>query len=108
MYFGLTQSDVFRRLGVVSPSVFWDNRDIVSRVQALPGKLPLRIWEDIGTEEGSDGETVDDARALRDALVAKGWTLGDDLAYLEVPGAQHNETYWAARIDRILEYLYPP
>jgi len=107
MYLGLRRPETFRRIGVVSPSVWWDGRDIVARVQALAHKPPLRVWEDIGTAE-ADEETVADARALRDALVAKGWTEGDDLAYLEVPGARHNEAAWAARIDRILEFLYPP
>src|SRR5256885_12848104 len=56
----------------------------------LPAKLPLRIWEDIGTAEGS-AETVTDARALRDELAAKGWTVGADLSYEEVAGARSEE-----------------
>jgi predicted alpha/beta superfamily hydrolase len=112
MYFGLTRSDTFRRLGVVSPSVWWANQDIVARVNATPGKLPLRIWVDIGTaEEGfSTGplQRVVEARLLRDSLVAKGWVLGEDLAYLEVEGGRHNEAAWAARTEFILRYLYPP
>lgn len=110
MYLGLTRSSTFTRIGVVSPSIFWANRDILTRVQALPQKLPLRIWEDMGTDEGNM-ETVSDARLLRDALVAKGWVLGtsrtsSDLRYLEIPGGLHNEAAWAARIDQILLYLY--
>jgi predicted alpha/beta superfamily hydrolase len=108
MYLGLTHSEVFGRLGVVSPSVWWDSRDIVDRVQALTAKLPLRIWEDIGTAEGSGSGPVNDARALRDALLAKGWQVDVDLAYREYAGAQHNETAWAARFDEILKFLFPP
>ena len=106
MYFGLTLSDTFTRIGVVSPSVWWANWDIVTRVNNLPAKLPLKIWEDIGTAEGT--EAVPGARALRDALVSKGWVLDTDLKYLEVSGAQHNETAWAARFDQMLRFLYPP
>lgn len=108
MYFGLTLPATFTRIGVVSPSVWWANRDIVARVNALAAKTSVRIWEDIGTAEGSGGETVDDARALRDALVAKGWALGADLKYTEVPGAGHNEAAWSARFGDVLKYLYPP
>lgn len=112
MYFGLTHGDTFTRLGVISPSVWWANRDIVSRVNALSDKKPLRIWLDIGTEElGSDAdnqETVDDTRLLRDALTAKGWVLDNDLKYLEAEGGRHNEASWRARMDQILKYLYPP
>jgi predicted alpha/beta superfamily hydrolase len=112
MYFGLTHSDTFSRIGVVSPSVWWANKDIVTRVNNLSSKLPLRIWLDIGTnEDGTAAEsqqTVDDARALRDALSAKGWALDSDLKYFEAEGARHNEAAWAARTEQILEYLYPP
>lgn len=106
MYFGITLSDTFTRIGVVSPSVWWANRDIVAQVDGLAAKPPIKIWEDIGTAE--DVDAVPDARALRDALVSKGWVLGTDFAYLEVTGAQHNETAWAARFDQMLRFLYPP
>lgn len=107
LYLGLAESDVFGRLGVVSPSVWWADRYIVGRVEALQAKLPLKIWLDMGTAEGGGG-AVDDARALRDALVAEGWVEGADLIYREYPGAAHDEGAWAARTDDILEALYPP
>ncbi|WP_422723962.1 alpha/beta hydrolase-fold protein [Hyalangium rubrum] len=112
MYFGLTHSSTFTRLGVVSPSVWWANRDIVTRVESLSGKLPLRIWADIGTNEdtsvGDSQIAVNDTRLLRDALIAEGWALDSDLKYLEVEGGRHNEAAWAARAEQILRYLYPP
>lgn len=110
MYFGLTLNDTFGRIGVISPSVWWDNKDIVTRVNNLSAKPPLsRIWLDIGTNEGSTPQDeVNNARALRDALVAKGFTLDQDLKYLEIPGATHDELSWSARFDKILKYLYPP
>jgi predicted alpha/beta superfamily hydrolase len=111
MYFGLTHSNTFTRLGVVSPSVWWANRDIVTRVNDTPSKLPLRIWLDIGTNEDGTVEdsqrTVEDTRLLRDALAAKGWVLDTDLKYLEAQGARHNEAAWAARTEQILKFLYP-
>jgi predicted alpha/beta superfamily hydrolase len=110
MYLGMKHPGTFTRLGVISPSVFWGEKDIVSRVNALPGKLPLRIWEDMGTDEASTDspETVADARLLRDALVGKGWVVDSDLKYTEIPGGKHNEKAWAARFGDILKYLYPP
>ncbi|QAT88831.1 hydrolase [Corallococcus coralloides] len=106
---GLKHPDVFTRLGVVSPSVWWADREIVSQVNALPTKPALRIWEDIGTNEGDgdEAETVADAQALRDALVARGWVLDDDLKYTEVEGGQHNEAAWSARFGDLLRFLYP-
>lgn len=111
MYLGMKHPGTFTRLGVVSPSVWWANENLLTQVNALPGKLPLRIWEDIGTAEGDSSqdttETVEDAAALRDALVAKGWVLDTDLKYTVVEGGQHNEAAWAARFGGILQFLYP-
>lgn len=106
LYLGLRYPTAFGRLAILSPSVWWDNRVMLTNVAAIPAKLPLRIWLDAGTSEGS--ETIVNTRALRDALVAKGWTIGDDLSYLEETGGEHNEQSWGARIDRVLKYLFPP
>ncbi|WPB77190.1 alpha/beta hydrolase-fold protein [Archangium violaceum] len=109
MYLGMKHPDTFTRLGVISPSVFWGNNDIVTKVEALSGKLPLRIWVDIGTKEGSSSqETVEDTRLLRDALKNKGWVLDNDLKYTEVEEGRHNEASWSARFGSVLEYLFPP
>ncbi|MBM7113935.1 alpha/beta hydrolase-fold protein [Archangium primigenium] len=111
MYLGMTHAETFTRLGVVSPSVFWGDSDILARVEALPGKLSgTRIWLDIGTKEGtreSQEETVESTRKLRDRLTAKGWVLDADLKYVEIEGAGHNEGAWSARFGDILKYLFP-
>jgi predicted alpha/beta superfamily hydrolase len=105
MHLGLRYPTAFSRLAVLSPSVWWDDREILREVEALPAKLPMRIWLDAGTAEGE--QVIADARALRDALVAKGWVVGEDLAYLEAEGGEHNEQSWAARIDAVLKFLFP-
>ncbi len=105
MHLGLRYPTAFSRLAVLSPSVWWDDRVILREVEALRGALPLRIWLDAGTAEGED--TLVNARALRDALVAKGWTIDHDLAYLEAEGGEHNEQSWSARVERVLKFLFP-
>ncbi|QRK11089.1 carbohydrate esterase [Archangium violaceum] len=110
LYLGLHNPGTFTRLGVLSPSVFWGQKDILSRVDALGSKpAQVRIWLDMGTDEATPNspETVEDAQALRDALVNKGWVLDDDLKYTEVQGGKHNEAAWAARFGDVLQYLYP-
>lgn len=101
LHLGLTRSDVFGRLGVVSPSVWWNGREILAQVK----RVPARIWLDIGTDESASAEK--DARDLRDVLVQKGWREGKDLAFYVDPGAKHNEAAWAGRIDSILTFLFP-
>jgi predicted alpha/beta superfamily hydrolase len=112
LYLGLKHPGTFTRLGVISPSVWWADQDIVRRVSALTAKPPLRLWVDMGTSEGRDAlssaRVISTARDLQDALKAAGWVEGVDLQYTEVEGAQHNEAAWAARIGDVLKYLFPP
>jgi predicted alpha/beta superfamily hydrolase len=108
LYLGLEHPKVFSKLVVMSPSVWWANRDIVHRVKKLKKKLPLKIWLDIGTAEGGNPEgTERDAKSLRDALVEKGWEIGLDLAFEVDVGGGHNEAAWGHRIRHALMYLYP-
>ena len=106
MYLGLTRPDVFGRLAVMSPSVWWGGGAILREVDALWTKPATRVWLDTGTAEG--GRTVENARRLRDALVKRGWELDGDLCYHEAAGAQHNEAAWAARVEPMLRFLFPP
>jgi enterochelin esterase-like enzyme len=96
---------VFGKLAALSPSVFWDRRHILGCVAQLNAKLPLRIWLDTGTGEG--WYTTEYARMLRDALVAKGWTLDAELNYFEADGATHDEHAWAERVAPMLKFLFP-
>ena len=100
---GLWYSNVFSRLAVMSPSVWWDNGAIVKMVEDLERKLPLKIWLDTGTAEPGWENT----RRLRDALVEKGWRLNDDLQYTEQQNAGHNEAAWGSRVDPMLRFLFP-
>ena len=104
-YLGLRHPEVFGKLAVVSPSVWWDGRRILNDVGSLKSKTAARIWLDMGTEEGV--RAIADARLLRDALVAKGWHLERDLHYHEAHGARHTESAWSQRVEPILRFLYP-
>jgi predicted alpha/beta superfamily hydrolase len=106
LYLGLKHPEVFGRIAALSTSAWWDDRFIARFVDALPAKPDTRLWTDIGTRE--DRSAVPDARALRDALVRRGWREGVDLRYVEAEGAVHNETAWAKRMPAVLEFLFPP
>jgi predicted alpha/beta superfamily hydrolase len=105
LHLGLTRPDIFGKLGVVSPSLWWDDRLMIRRVRELPRKLDQRIWIDMGTREGYT--SLVDLRNLKYALQDKGWQLGSDLGYMEDPYAQHNEAAWAKRMQPILLFLFP-
>lgn len=105
MYLGLKRPDVFSRLGVLSPSAWWANNQIIRDVAMIGERLPLRIWLDIGKREGP--AIKHQVRALKEILLANGWTIGADLAYAEIPNARHEESAWAARFGDVLKFLYP-
>ena len=105
---GLAQPKVFGKLAVMSPSIWWDERVVLGIVEKWKGTKRPRIWMDMGTNEGSSPHAMlQDSRALRAALVDKGWAESEDLRYREVRGAQHNEWAWGARFAEVLEYLFP-
>ena len=106
LYLGLKRPDVFSRLAVMSPSVWWANNHIIRETAKLGERLPLRIWLDIGKREGP--QIKHQVRALKEMLLANGWRSNEDFAYFEFPGAQHEESAWAARFGEVLKFLYPP
>ena len=104
LHIGLSRPDVFGRLAVMSPSVWWDRRVILRTVRAVRPRPPIRLWVDMGTAEGRRG--LDDARLLKAALVGAGWAPGKDLHYAEYEGAAHTEAAWADRVGPMLRWLF--
>jgi predicted alpha/beta superfamily hydrolase len=109
MYFGLEHPEIFGKLLVMSPSVWWANAAILKEVARIRHKIRQKIWLDVGTQEDSKPEIcLRQVQSLRDALIKKGWVLGDDLAYCEDQGAGHNEAAWGHRAPAALKFLFPP
>ena len=105
LYLGFQRPDVFSRLAILSPSVWWANNQIIREAAKLGERLPLRIWLDIGKREGS--RIKHQVRALKEILLANGWRNGLDFAYYEIPEARHEEAAWAARFGEVLKFLFP-
>jgi predicted alpha/beta superfamily hydrolase len=95
------------RLVCMSSSFWWRRRVVLRELARFRGALPARLWIDVGTREPGRGPVpymVSDARAVRDAFVARGMHLGLDLGYLEEPGAFHGLEWGGQRIDRALAF----
>jgi predicted alpha/beta superfamily hydrolase len=105
LHLGFKRYDVFSRLAVLSPSVWWANNQIIREIAATAEHLPLKIWLDIGRSEGS--RIKHQVRALKEILRANGWRNDQDLAYYEIPAARHEESAWAARFGLVLKFLFP-
>ena len=108
MYLGLRYPRVFGRLAVMSPSVWWTHKSILTMVNEaeLPpaDELP-RIWLDAGDQEGP--RTLPNTDQLDRRLRARGWQSGVNLHYERVPGGTHDEAAWAARVWPMLRWLFP-
>jgi predicted alpha/beta superfamily hydrolase len=106
LYLGLEHPDIFSRLGVLSPSIWWNQRSILANVADARPKPDLRIWLDIGTAEG--GRHVRDTEFLARMLEKQGWKSEVDLHFEKIDGGVHDEDAWADRFHRVLSFLFPP
>lgn len=110
IFTGAKYPDVFGKLLVISPSVWWDEKSILKTVQSESKtmlKTPQdrqKIWLDVGTQEGK--EALDGARALNKLLVKQGWKKGKTMQYQEFPNAAHSESAWAARLEPMLKFMF--
>ncbi len=103
---GLDYPQVFGKLGVLSPSVWWNGREILGRVGAAKPEPKPKIWLDMGMSEGL--RHLRDTDLLHHRLITRGWREEGNLRYLRVPGGLHEEEAWARRFHRVLQWLFPP
>jgi predicted alpha/beta superfamily hydrolase len=105
LYLGLSWPNVFGRLAVLSPSIWWGRGGMLQYVRHMHPEPRPRIWLDTGLAEGPS--MVERCDALHRLLVRRGWREGADLKYLRVPDGQHDELAWAHRVEPFLRFLFP-
>jgi enterochelin esterase-like enzyme len=107
LWMGLRHAEIFGRLAVLSPSVWWNHRYIVAYVNDAAPELVRRprIWLDVGDQEGR--RTLADADLLHARLKKLGWRDEVDLHFEEVAGGAHDEASWAERVRPMLRFLFP-
>ena len=107
LWMGLRHAEIFGRLAVLSPSVWWNHRYIVAYVNDAAPELVRRprIWLDVGDQEGR--RTLADADLLHARLKKLGWRDEVDLHFEEVAGGTHDEASWAERVRPMLRFLFP-
>lgn len=114
--------EVFGFAGVFSGSLWWRSDDsspsaqqasriMHRRVREAPRKPALRLWFQAGTDDekadrDSNGviDAIQDTTELIDALAAKGFRRGHDVAYTETPDGAHNERTWARELPGFLRW----
>lgn len=109
-YLGLNLPQVFGHIGMVSPSLWWNQREPLHDAWRYPHHL--KLWLDMGTREGSRKVKVDfnpnirNVRELRQIFLARGYREGQNLGYLEDRGALHNEWWWGQRLHLPLMFFF--
>lgn len=102
LYALFERPDVFGAAGVLSPSLWFADGAIFDWLESRPAPR-ARIHLDSGTEEGAD--QLYDVRRLRGVLEARGYLVGESLAYIEEAGADHHEAAWGRRMRDVLPFL---
>ena len=109
--------DVFGRLFVLSPSVWWNRREVLRAVKR-PGILggifsrstglraDVDLWLSIGLKEGD--AAVADARKLCETLTEMRRGDRSRLTYYEDPDGAHSEECWARQIRMALVHRVIP
>jgi predicted alpha/beta superfamily hydrolase len=95
--------DVFSMAGGVSSSFWWNERKLVQQAPPPSARQPVKFYIDAGT----NGDGLQDTIAMRDAMLAKGYKLGQDLYFYSAEGGIHNEKSWAARLHLPLTWFFP-
>lgn len=107
LYLGFKYPEIFGKLAVLSPSIWWNQKSIIGYVNETAPQLAKRprIWLDTGDAEGR--RTLADADLLSRRLKANGWREAFDLHYAKIPGGTHDEAAWAKRVGPMLKFLFP-
>lgn len=98
---GLTRPDVFRKVGALSPSTWWNGTWIIGQSSAASGPLPTRVYIDSGNA-GNSSDDVTNTTALANVWKSK---PGVTVMSLVQSGATHSEYYWRQRIPGALAFL---
>jgi enterochelin esterase-like enzyme len=107
LYLGLRHPQIFGRLALLSPSVWWNHKSILGVLSETAPHLRHRprIWLDVGDHEGR--MTLRDTDLLHKRLKANGWRDEEDVHFEKVRGGTHEELSWATRVRPMLRFLFP-
>ena len=91
--------DIFSMAGCMSSSFYYDNDKIFNTVST--GSRPdIKIYID----HGEDGLTR--GQKMFALLTERGFLIGSNIDYFYAPGAEHNESAWADRLERPLLFFF--
>jgi len=104
---------VFGKCAAMSPSIWWDQEYFLQNIHVSPSWMErCRVWLDMGTREGASevgmNAMVNRVHRLATQFTRRGMIEGESLHFEVVDGGMHNEAAWSGRLDRVLQFLFPP
>jgi predicted alpha/beta superfamily hydrolase len=100
LYLAWRHSGVFGGAICLS-STFGHKDDLFARIETEP-RPPIRVYLDSGWPR----DNYDSTNAMRDLLVARGFTLGSDLLAFSFPDGKHTESSWADRLHVPFQFFF--
>ncbi|HEY2467698.1 MAG TPA: alpha/beta hydrolase-fold protein [Terracidiphilus sp.] len=107
LYLGLRHPEIFGKLALLSPSVWWNHKSILGYLNEHAPQVWERpkVWLDVGDREGH--KTLRDVEHLARRLKANGWRPGETMYFEKVHGGTHDEASWSTRVRTMLKFLFP-
>lgn len=94
-------SEIFSMAGCMSSSFYYNDDKVFKMLDEYPGsKKNVKFYID----HGEDGLTRGQKMFCK--LTQMGYVIGTDLDYYYAPGAEHNESAWAERLERPLLFFF--
>ncbi|MEM0998165.1 MAG: alpha/beta hydrolase-fold protein [Bacteroidota bacterium] len=104
LYGGLQRQDIFSRLGVFSPS-FWFDDSCYTQASAQGRQQAMRIYLLAGGQESPT--MVPNLVAMEDTLLAAGFPALEVRTVVQ-PDGQHSEWFWAREFPEAYKWLFQP
>jgi predicted alpha/beta superfamily hydrolase len=107
-YIGMTNSNVFGKLGVFSPA-FWAAPNFINNTLTPAPRLPLTIYMDIGSSESSSSQQDSNtywqgAFGVYNTWLGDGYAVNSELLMYPQCGAVHNEGAWSGRLPVFYQF----
>ena len=99
-YLAWEHPEIFGMAACLSSTFGWRD-DLMERVASEPRRR-VRFYLDSGWPR----DNYDSTNAMRDLLVARGFTLGNDLLAFSFPEGKHTESSWADRLHVPFQFFF--
>jgi predicted alpha/beta superfamily hydrolase len=102
LHIGLQHPEIFGKLIIASPSLWWDKAYMLNYIQTLTPNKDQKMWLYIGSGEGE--QAVSNVNKFNEYMLNMGWPE-NAIQYLISENAQHNETAWKQQANNILQFV---